>query len=241
VNGDQAARYPVAESQRTARIAGLLYLLTMITANFAEFYVRGRLVVAGNATQTARNIAEFSQLFRIGIACDLFTLAATVGLLVALYLILKPINRPLALLAALWWLVECSIGAVVAANAVASSLLLSGVDPQHLVNAGQPETLARLLVSIDWAGNRVAGGFFGLGSIAFCYLWFKSRYIPRWLAAWGILSSLLPIVVQFGSLVLPTLQEAPLRRARSGLPILIFEVLLGLWLLIKGIKKPAAE
>jgi len=92
-----------------------------------------------------------------------------------------------------------------------------------------------VVVSVDRAGNRIAAVFFGLGSILFCYLWFRSRLIPRVLAAWGILSSLLPILAQLATIILPGF-DVPLRRARSGLPIMTFEILLGFWLLLKGIQ-----
>jgi hypothetical protein len=61
------------------------------------------------------------------------------------------------------------------------------------------------------------------------------------LAAWGILSSVLPIVAQLAGIVMPSLADVPLRTARSGIPILSFEVMIGVWLLLKGIRVPIAE
>jgi len=159
-------------------------------------------------------------------------------LVVALYVILKPINRSAALVAVFWWLLECAIAAVVTLNSLAALFLLGGKDSLPAVNPGHLETLAQLFLSADRAGNRIAALLFALGSTVFCYLWFKSRYIPRTLAAWGILSSLLPIVAPLSTVMFPALIDVPLRRARSGLPILTFEVMLGLWLLLKGIKAP---
>jgi hypothetical protein len=91
---------------------------------------------------------------------------------------------------------------------------------------------------MDTAGNRIGAVLFGLSSIVFAYLWFKSRYVPRLLAAWGILASLVPLLVPFSAIVLPALASVPLRRARTGIPIVIFEIILGFWLLIKGIHAP---
>jgi uncharacterized protein DUF4386 len=236
------ATHAVDESQRkAAKVAGFMYLFTMVTANFAEFYVRGQVLVPADAMQTARNIAASAGLFRLGIACDLLTLIGDVVLVVALYAVLKPINRNLALLAAFWWLVECSIAAATVANDFAAVLLLSGADSLRALNAEQGQTLARLLIGMDTGGNRVAALFFGLGSTLFCCLWFKSRYVPRVLAAWGILASLVPAIVPLATIVFSTLANAPLRRARSGVPIVIFEVILGVWLLVKGIQDPVVE
>ena len=235
---NKMAIYGLDQAQRTAaKVAGILYLFTIVTANLAEFYVRRPLIVPGDAAQTATNIAEHQQLFRIGITSDLIMLAANVMLVVALYVVLKPVSKNLALLAVFWRLVECSIAAASVAIDFAALLLLSGAGSSPSSNSEQ-QALARLLVSMDTGGNLVAALFFGLGSTVFCYLWFKSRYIPRLLAAWGILASLVPTIAPLATIALSSLADAPLRRARAGTPILIFEVVIGLWLLIKGINAP---
>jgi hypothetical protein len=233
------ATYAVDESQRkAAKVAGILYLFTILTANLTEFYVRRPLTVPGDAMQTAVNIAAHEQLFRTGVASDLIMLAASVMLVVALYVVLKPVNRNLALLGVFWWLVECSIAAATVGIDFAAVLSLSGAHSLPALNAEHTQALARLLISLDTGGNRVAALFFGLGSTLFCYLWLKSRYIPRLLAAWGILASLVPTLVPLSTIVFSSLADAPLRRARSGIPIVIFEVVVGFWLLIKGIHTP---
>ena len=221
-----------------ARLVGIMYLLTMATANFADFYVRRPLFIPADPAQTLRNIAVSGTLVRAGIGSDLITIASSVILIAALYVILKHINRNAALVAVFWWLLECSVAAVVTLNSLAAFFLLSGKDPLRTLNTEQLETLARLFVSVDRAGNRISAVLFGLGSTLFCYLWFKSRYVPRLLAAWGILSSLVPILVPLSAIMFPDVIDAPLRRARSGLPIMIFEVILGLWLLVKGMPAP---
>jgi Domain of unknown function (DUF4386) len=227
----------VEESRHTtARLAGFLYLLTTLAANFTEFYVRGRLNVRGNAVETARNIAASGQLFRIGIAGDLVTLVGSVALVAALYVILKPISRNIALVAAFWWLVECSVAAVVILNNYATLLLLTGAASMPALHPEQLPALARFLINLDTSGNRIAALFFGLGSAAFCYLWYRSRYIPRALAALGILASLVPAVIPFTMMMMLNLQDFYLRKARTGIPIVIFQVILGLWLLVKGIR-----
>ena len=229
----------VDESQRTAaKVAGFLYLFTMAAANSVEFYMRSRVIVPGDAVQTAVNIAASGQLFRLVIAGDLLILAAEVMLAVALYVILKPINRSLALLAVFWRLVECSVVAVTVANNFAALLLLGGADSPSAFSAEQLPALARLSISMDTAGNRIGAVLFGLSSAVFAWLWFKSRYVPRLLAAFGILASLVPVFVPFSAIVLPALAAVPLRRARTGIPVVIFEVILGFWLLIKGIYTP---
>lgn len=236
------ANFAVDESQRkAARVAGSLYLFTILTANLTEFCVRRRMIVPGDVLHTASNIAEHQQLFQIGITGDLIMLAANVMLIVALYVVFKPVNRHLALLAVFWWLVECSIAAATVGIDFAAVLSLTGSNSLPALNTEQLQALARLLMSLDTGGNRVAALFFGLGSTLFCYLWFKSRYIPRLLSAWGILASLVPTLAPLSTIVFSALAHVPLRRARTGTPIAIFETVAGLWLLVKGIHTPLAE
>jgi len=233
------AIYAIDESQRkAANVAGILYLFTIVTANLTEFYVRRQLMVHGDAVQTARNIAAHEQLFRLGIASDLLMLAGHIALAVALYVILKPVNRNLALVAMFWWLVECSVAAATLGIDFAAVHSLTGSNFLPALSTEQLQALARLLISLDAGGNRAAALFFGLGSTLFCYLWFRSRYIPRLLAALGILASLVPTFIPLSTIVFASLADLPLRRARSGIPIAIFEVVVGLWLLIKGINPP---
>lgn len=236
------AIFAVDESQRrAARVAGILYLFTILAANFTEFYVRRKLIMPADALQTATNIAQHEQLFRLGITTDLIMLAANVMLIVALYVILKPVNRNLALLAVFWCLVECSIAAATVGIDFAAVLSLTGSHSLPASNTEQLQPLARLLISLEGGGNRAAALFFGLGSTLFCYLWFKSRYIPRLLAALGILASLVPTFIPLSTIVFASLADLPLRRARTGIPIVIFEVFAGVWLLIRGINAPAAS
>src|SRR5437016_12355253 len=95
------------DTQRTAaRVVGAAYVVALIPAVFAEFYVRGQLVVSGNAAQTALNIVAHERLFRLGIASNLAVFAIDVVLFAALYVVLKPVNRSLALLALGWGLIE---------------------------------------------------------------------------------------------------------------------------------------
>jgi len=215
-----------------------MYLLTMAAANFADFYVRRRLFAPAEPMQTVRNFAAFGSLVRAGIVSDLITLAGSIVLIAALYVILKPVNRTLTFVAVFWWLMECALAALVTLNSLAVFFFVNGGEFSHRFDSSQLGMLAQTFISVDRAGNRIAAIFFGLGSILFCYLWFKSRFIPRALAGWGMLASLVPILAPLMTILFPDFIDAPLRRARSGFPIMIFEVILGLWLLVKGIRMP---
>jgi Domain of unknown function (DUF4386) len=230
----------IERAQHTAaKVAGFLYLFTMVTANFAEFHARGRLIVNGDAAQTARNIAASERLFRLGIVSNLITFASVVPLVVALYIVLRPIDRNVALLAAFWRLAECPIFALITLSDFVVLRLLSGADDLRAFDTQQTQALAYTFVRVHDAGYLIGLVFFGLGSTVFAYLWFKSRYIPRALAAWGIFSSLVVAIVTLAIMVFPSLAAVVIPVYFE--PIFIFEVTLGFWLLVKGIRAPIVE
>jgi hypothetical protein len=227
------------EQQTVAKVAGFLYLVTMVIPLLAEIYLRAPLIVHGDAVQTAKNIVASERLFRLSIVSGLIAVAGEVILLVALYVVLKPINRNVALLATFWRLAKCVIFAVIAMGDFVALRLLSGAGYLRAFEAKQLQALAGLFISARHDGGFIGAVFLGLGSTAFAYLWLKSRYIPRGLAAWGIFSSLVLAIGIGGIMVFPGL--ASVVGPAYWLPIFIFEVTLGLWLPVQGIQPSMIE
>ena len=220
-----------------AKVVGFLYLFTMATSIFG-YSARGPLLVRGDAVQTVRNIAVSERLYRISIVSDLLTVAGVIILVWALYVVLKLVDRNVALLAAFFRLAENFILAVITLSAFAALALLSGDDYLRAFDEKQLQALVyTLVIRVHGAGFNLGFVFLGLGSTVFSYLWFKSRYIPRALAAWGIFSSLVLALVTLAIMVFPGLGSIGLTYM---MPLGIYEVGLGLWLLIKGIKAPTA-
>jgi Domain of unknown function (DUF4386) len=230
----------IEPDQRTAaKVAGYAYLITTFLSVFAEFYARSSLIVLGDPAQTARNIVSSERLFRIGAVGNLLPFG--VVLVVSLYVILKPINRHLALLAAFWRLGECVIVAVISLiDFAVLSLLRGGSGYLGGFNPEQLQGLAYTLLRLHGAGYLIAMVFYGLGSTMFALLWFKSRYIPRSLAALGIFSAAVAGIVIVATMIFPTLARV-ITVVYYGPPGLIFEVGLGLWLIIKGIQAPTLD
>jgi len=225
--------------QTAAKVAGFLYLVTMVIPLLAELYLRAPLMVHGDAVQTARNILASERLFRLSIVLGLIAVAAEVILLVALYVVLEPINRNVALLAAFWWLAKCVIFAAIALTDFVALRLLSGAGYLRALDTKQLQALAELFIRTRHDGGFIGGVFLGLGSTIFAYLWWNSRYIPRGLAALGIFSSLALAIGILGLMLFPDL--APVVGQAYWAPIFIFEVILGLWLLVKGIQPSMIE
>jgi len=226
----------MTEQQTAARVAGFLYLFTNVTAIFA-YSVRAQLRVRGDAVQTAANIAGSERLFRIGIATELITVAGVIMLVAALYVVVRPVNRNVAILAAFWRLAENLVLAVATLPAFAALTLLSGADFLQPIDTQQLQALAYACLRVHVTGINLGFVFLGLGSAAFSYLLWKSRYIPRALAALGIVASLVLAAATLAILIFPGL-AAVLTLAYMA-PMGIYEFTLGFWLLVKGLRTPA--
>jgi hypothetical protein len=224
----------IDDSQRTAaKVAGLAYLLSLATEVVSEFRIKPHLIVAGNAAETARNILAHETLFRLGIASDLIYGIGTVVLLSALYVILKPVSRNLALLAAFSRLVYAMTWVVIALNYFTALRILSGAEYVRVFGADQAQALARLHLS-GYDTYYVGLLFYGLASTLCGYLWFKSRYIPRGLAAWGVIASAWCVLCTFVFIISPDFSKV-VNLWWFDTPMGIFEITTSFWLLFKGL------
>ncbi len=227
----------IERSQHTAaKAVGSLYLFTIATSIFAESYVRGKLIVWGDAAQTAKNITASESLFRFGVVSDLIMVAGVVPLVWGLYVILSPVNRNVALLAAFWRLVGSSVYAASALYAYAALALMRTSGTSPAIDPQQGYALGLTFLGAQGTGVYIAFVFLGLGSTTFSCLWFKSRYIPRSLAALGVFGSLVLAVVTLVIMVFPNLEKVVTMAYMA--PLGIYEVTLGFWLLTKGIRDP---
>lgn len=221
---------------KAARLAGLLFLIAMATGLFAEFYVRfpSTLIVSGDALKTTNNIIAHERLFRIGIANNIVTFAIDVILIWALYLLLKRVNRSLALLAVFFRLIETTLACFAIINSYVAMQFIND-SPTKLFDLNQIQFLS-LLHSIYALTFVIVAVFLGLGSILFNYLFYKSGYIPKILAGWGIFASLLLLTSQFAIIVFPAVENKIIPACYG--PIALDEIALGVWLLFKGAKIP---
>lgn len=225
---------PIEQEQRTAAKAlGLVYLIAMATSMFAELYIRGPLIERGDAMQTALNIAAAERWFRFSSAIHVLTFASDAIVAVASYVILRRVNHALALLAAFWRIADAAILAVNILCDFAVLRVLSGAEYLKVFDTAELQALARLFISVEAAGFQIGFVFLGLGSALFAWLWFQSRYIPRAFAAWGIFASLTLAFVTLVIMVFPRLGVIGLSYMA---PMFFYEVGLGLWLIIKGLR-----
>lgn len=225
--------------RKAARVAGVSCLVTMAAVVFANFGINERLIVHGNVAQTAQNILAHQTLFRIGIACDLIYVTGLVILLTALYVILKPVNRGLALLATFWRFLYAMVWVLMTLNLFDVLRFLSGTtsgsDYLHAFEAERLQALARFSLAASFDTYYVGLLFFALASTACSYLWFKSNYIPRALAVLGIVGSAFCVACTFAFILFPNFSKV-VNLWWFDSPMGIFEMVLSLWLLIRGLR-----
>ena len=228
----KTAKIVDTSKRKATKIAGLAYTLIIILVLLKAIFVDSNLIVSGNDASTANNIMANELLFRIGVASEIIMYVLVVLLSLALYVILKTVNKNLALVALFLRFGEGIIGGVVT--------VLSGLIPLLLLNGEavfeteQLQALVGLFLDVRTAGMDIVLIFIGLGGTVFFYLFFKSKYIPGILAAWGILTYLSMLILSFVHILLPN-HPAMIDIIAYG-PGALFEVIIGLWLLIKGVK-----
>lgn len=224
-------------SSRELRLAGLCYLAIIALGLWTEVYVRGSLVVAGNAAATAQNIAAHPQLWRLGLAADLLMQLLDLPVIVVLWRLLRPVNETLALTATGLNLVQT---AVLVANRVQLLAALDLLTAPAVVGAlppGQREALALLAVQLHSQGFGIGLVFFGAACLIRGALIARSGVVPRalgvlLLAAGGayLLNSLaLLLAPDFARLLFPAVM----------LPVLVGELAFALWLATRGMLKSA--
>lgn len=225
--------------QMAAKVAGAAYLITFATVVSVNFGIHERLIVANDAAATARNILAHERLFRVGIVGDLVYCVGVVVLLTALYVVLRPVNRGLAFLAAFWRLVWVLMWLAMSLNLFSALRLLSGADYLRAFEAERLQALARFYIGTGFDYYYVGLLFGALASTVCGYLWFKSRYIPRALAGFGVISSAFCVACTFVFYIFPGFDRI-VNLWWFDSPMAVFEIALSFWLLFKGLKPSAA-
>jgi Domain of unknown function (DUF4386) len=225
-----------ASPQTYARIGGVLYLIIIVAGILGEIFIRGRIVVSGDAAATAHNIMASQSLWRTGIAGDLIMHVCDVPLMLIFYVLLRPVNRNLALLAVLFNLIQT---AVMVANEIVLlvPLFLLG-DAKYLqsVDPHQLQALSYVSLKLNDYGFGVGLIYFGFECIILGYLIFRSGYLPRFLGVLMPLAGLCYLTNSFALLLAPAV-AAKLFPAIL-LPAFVAETSFCLWLLVKGVNVP---
>jgi hypothetical protein len=212
-----------------ARVAGFLYLLLLPLGIFGILYVPATLIVPGDAAATATKVMASEALFRFSIVTALLVQIVNIFVVLFLYKLLRPVNKDMALLMAVFILLGAPIAMLSELSHVAVLVLLSGTEALTVFTADQLQALAAFFLDLHKYGVGIASIFWGLWLFPMGYLVFKSGFLPR-------IIGILLMIGCFGYLIdfcvmvlLPNLEVTVSQFTFIG------ELLLPLWLLIKGV------
>ncbi len=222
----------------TARIGGALYLLLIAAGIFAEF-LRNKLIVSGDAVATAKNIMASQFHWRAGIVADLLMHVCDVPLMVILYVLLKPVNKNLALLAMLFTLVQTAVMVAVKLDLCMPLFLLGDAGYLKAFEPHQLYALLYLSIKSDGYGFGFGLIFFGFTCLVNGYLIFKSSYFPRPLGVMIQIAGFCYLINSCALILAPDLADRlfPI----ILIPAFIAELSFCLWLLLKGVNLKAWE
>jgi len=224
-------------SNKTARVAGLLYLLVAITGAFSIVYVPATLIVLADATATADRIMSSEWLLRLGILSELISAVAFIFLVLALHRLFKATSEKLASLMVIFVLVSVPISFVNVLNEIAALVLLRGPDFLSVFDRRQLDALALLFLRLHSQGLFVvAGVFWGLWLLPLALLVMKSGFAPRAVGFLLVLAGVAYVAVSATSLLLP--QYLPLV-STVALLLEAGELPMIVWLLLTGAKGAA--
>ncbi|HXP69425.1 MAG TPA: DUF4386 domain-containing protein [Candidatus Dormibacteraeota bacterium] len=230
--GVETDRVREAWPQLYARIAGGLYLIVIVGGIFAEIFVRGRLVVHGDAAATVQNIQAHELLYRLGFVVELFYCICNVPLIIILYRLFKVVNKNVALMMVFFGFITNAIESVSLLAHFAPLLLLGS--GHHLIafTAEQLQAASYLSLQMFEHGFAICLVFFGFDCFTMAYLIVHSKFFPRLIGVLLAIEGLGYLVNSFSLFLAPALQARifPYFAATA-----IAEVALCLWLLVMGV------
>ena len=193
---------PIDNTQRFyARLAGFMYLLNYASSVFGSV-IPESIKGSGNFAEKARRVLASEFLYRTALTSMAIGWVLIILLAFSLYVALSPVNKRLAQLALFLEIGQASVGAVTVIFSFVT-LGLYTAQPTGLFQNDQLQSLARIVESANLNGFNISMTFLAVGSTIFFYLFYKSRYVPRALAAWGVFASIVMLMVSVAMIPFP--------------------------------------
>ena len=213
-----------------ARVAGVLFLVSLVAGGFGEGFAPAQLIVSGDAAATAHNVVASDALFRAGFAGYLVEGMCDAALTVILYVLLRPVDRALALFAVVFRILATATFAFAELFYLVPSLLVGNDSYLSSFTTAQRDSLVLLAFNVYGVGGEMSLAFYGAGSIFLGYLMYRSTYMPRVLGALWVLGGLCFIARTFSFVLAPAYSPAVLQ-----VPMILAILLLSLWFLVRGV------
>ena len=228
----------ITENKRTARIAGIWYLLFVITAGLCQMYLT-KTLVAENAVVTTQNILATETQFLFSIFGSIFGhIICFLFVVLALYRLLKNVNKIQAKLMLSLVLVSVAVMFVNIIFQVGALFVLNRAEYFTEFTAGQVYEISTLFLQLRLIGEYVVGIFWGLWLFPLAYLVYKSNFIPRIIAYLLILAGICHIVDCTLFIINQTIHAF---LTNYVMTLAFSEAILFLWLLIKGVSPKITE
>lgn len=219
----------------TYRLTGVLYLFVIILAGFSQGYVRGTLVIPGDALATATNILENIGLFRLGLTTDLMAFILDAIISVLLYQMFRPFGKNLAMAsAALRLVAHPAIGSLNLLNHYLAYQVLGGAEFLTVFSDVQLNSLSMLFLEAHRYGYLIAGGLFGVHCLLLGILIYRSNTVPKIFGGFLMGSAAGYLIETFGNFNAPGYEMYT--ALIVGISAAIGEVAFTFYLLIKGRK-----
>lgn len=176
--------------RRLGRVIALLALLTIITGVFAQGFVSNRLYVSGDAAITATNLLTHRGLYELSFTVFIIEMVSNIATTALWYILLRPVNRSIALSAAF---IDLSGGIIKTFARVfyIAPLFVLGNSASALpgFTTQQLQSISLILLKVNNQGTSLAVAFFGFSILLNGYLIFRSTFLPRWLGVLAMISA----------------------------------------------------
>lgn len=215
------------------RLAGLFYLAIILLGLYGEMFVRAKLVVPGNPAATAQAISGSPLLWRSGIVGDLLMQVFDIPVIVVLYLLLRPVDKSLALAATFMNLIQTAVLVANKLTLLMPLFLLAGAKYLTVFSAEQLHSLSYFAIKIHSYGFAVGLIFFGVACLLRGYLLFKSGFVPKGFGVLMLSAGLSYLINSFALILAPTF--ATMLFPGILLPAFVGEFSFSLWMIVKGV------
>lgn len=222
-------------NKKTARIAGLLYLMVVLTGLASLMYIPNKLIVWDNASLTFANITASETLFRIGIVCGLACYIFFLFLSLVLYKLLKPVNENFTRLMVIFVFLSVGIFFINVQNELTILSLINNQDYLNILSTKQIQSQVLLHLDQYYSGLSIVHIFSGLWLFPFGILVFKSGFLPKIIGILLILGGFGYLIDFIGSTLFKNYSELDISLITT-VPASIGEIGICLWLLIIGVK-----
>lgn len=217
----------ITSIQKTAKLAGILFLFNLLVPTLGYVFVQSKLFIADDPILTSTQIIANEKLFRLGLLSEFILSIGLIFLGYCLYVILRNVNKFFSQLALLLKITEATLMATVSLLAFFALQILT-INNSSLVDS---KFLAGMIFIQHGALNSIPMIFLGVELVIFNVLFYLSGLIPKWMSVVGIIAFFLIFLFSVFSII-----ETKLASILLTIPSFIYELIIGLWLIVRGVK-----